>query len=147
MPARGLTQRLAAMAREEQALARAVEHQHLAFGIDRARQPVAAAEPGGDGLAERFDALVGRIAAEIVEMRGEHRPDEGGIGCCGSPTERLIGGLPGSMPAISSVSRTNGERLSAAGAADYGRLALGGHHGHADRAGRARDTGSSVTIE
>ena len=39
-------------------------------------------------------------------------PTNGGIGCCGSPTDRLIAGLPGAMPAMSSVSRTNGERLS-----------------------------------
>src|SRR4029434_2104577 len=43
-------------------------------------------------------------------------PTKAGIGCCGSPTERLIGGLPGSMPAINSVSRTKGERESTAGA-------------------------------
>jgi hypothetical protein len=43
-------------------------------------------------------------------------PTKAGIGCCGSPTERLIGGFPGARPAISSVSRTKGERDSSAGA-------------------------------
>src|SRR5690349_4808850 len=40
-------------------------------------------------------------------------PTNFGIGCCGSPTDRLIGGLPGLMSAIRSVSRTKGERLVA----------------------------------
>ncbi len=101
---------------EEQALARAVEHEHFVFGIDRPRQLVAAAEPFGDGAAERLAALVGRVAAEFVEMGGEFGPTKDGIGCCGSPTDRLMAGLPGAMPAISSVSRTNGERASTAGA-------------------------------
>ena len=62
---------------EEQALARAVEHQHFAFGIDRPRQFVAAAEPGRDRAAERFAAFVGRVAAEFVEMGGNLGADEG----------------------------------------------------------------------
>src|SRR5213075_2013104 len=41
-------------------------------------------------------------------------PTNGGIGCCGSPTVRLIGGLPGSCPGSSSVSRMNGERVARA---------------------------------
>ena len=51
-------------------------------------------------------------------MRGEHRADKGGTGCCGSPTDRLMAGLPGLISAISSVSRTKGERESTAGAVD-----------------------------
>ena len=39
-------------------------------------QAVAPVEPGGGGLAEAFGALVGRIAAEIVEMGLQHRADE-----------------------------------------------------------------------
>src|SRR3569833_223708 len=39
-----------------------------------------------------------------------------GTACCGSPTERLIGGLPGWMPAMRSDRRTKGERESTAGA-------------------------------
>src|SRR5438270_382863 len=35
-------------------------------------------------------------------------PTNGGIGCCGSPTERLIAGLPGAMSANCSASRTTG---------------------------------------
>ena len=116
LPARRRDPALGGNRGEEQALARAVEHQHFVFRIDRPRQLVAAAEPGGDGAAERLGALVGRIAAEFVEMRGELGPTKDGIGCCGSPTDRLMAGLPGSMPAISSVSRTKGERPSTAGA-------------------------------
>ena len=63
--------------REEQALARAVEHQHFAFRIDRPRELVAAAEPGCDRAAERLDAFVGRVAAEIREMRSECRTHKG----------------------------------------------------------------------
>jgi hypothetical protein len=66
-----------------------------------------------DGAAEAFGAGIGRIAAEIRDMRGQHRSDEGGTGCCGSPTAMLIGGMPGFTSANSSLSRTNGERVSA----------------------------------
>src|SRR5262249_60697422 len=45
-------------------------------------------------------------------------PTKSGIECCGSPTDKLMGGLPGSMPAMSSVNRTKGERESTAGAVD-----------------------------
>jgi len=41
------------------------------FGIDGARQFVAAAEPLHDRAAERLDAFVGRVAAEFIEVRGE----------------------------------------------------------------------------
>jgi hypothetical protein len=61
---------------EEQALAGAVEHQHFAFRIDRPRQSVTAAEPGGDRPAERLDAFIGRITAELIQMRGQRRADE-----------------------------------------------------------------------
>src|SRR5262245_16369721 len=37
-----------------------------------------------------------------------------GTPCCGSPTARLIGGLPGSMSPNSSRSRTKGERPASA---------------------------------
>src|SRR6185312_4239570 len=43
-------------------------------------------------------------------------PTKDGIGCCGSPTDKLITGLPGLMSAISSVSRTNGDRPPAGAA-------------------------------
>src|SRR5215471_15638917 len=45
-------------------------------------------------------------------------PTKEGIGCCGSPTERLITGLPGFRLPMSSARRTNGERASAARAVD-----------------------------
>jgi DNA polymerase-1 len=72
-----------------------------------------------------FTTLVRRIAeglgAELPEgMTPSPAPQRGpgGIACCGSPTDRLIGGLPGAMPAISSVKRTKGERDSTAGAVE-----------------------------
>src|SRR5215813_15401151 len=42
-------------------------------------------------------------------------PTKGGIGCCGSPTERLMARWPGFTSANSSASRTNGERVSTRG--------------------------------
>ena len=61
-------------------------------------------------------------------MRGEHRADEmAESACCGSPTDRLMTGLPGSMPAMRSFSRTKGERRFGAAWAGASRLALGGH--------------------
>jgi hypothetical protein len=62
---------------EEESLARAVEHQHFGFGIDRAVEPKAPAEPGGGGLEKRIDAAVGGIAAKVGKMRGQYRADEG----------------------------------------------------------------------
>jgi hypothetical protein len=59
-----------------QTLAGAVEHQHLGFRIDRARQFVAAIEPARCGRPEGVDALVNRVAAELVNAAGQHRPDE-----------------------------------------------------------------------
>ena len=53
------------------------EDEDFAQRIDRAGERVAAAEPGGDRLAEAIGAGIGRIAAEIRNMRGEDRPDEG----------------------------------------------------------------------
>ena len=101
---------------EEQAFARAVEHQHFVFGIDRPRQFVAAAEPVGDRAAERLDALVGRVAAEFVEMGGDLGADERGNRMLRLADREIDGRLARWMPAISSVSRTNGERPSTAGA-------------------------------
>ena len=75
--ARPLTQRAAAMAARNRPSRVPLRTRTSVAGSSGARQPVAPAEPVGDGAAEALGALVGRIAAEIVEMRGEHRPDEG----------------------------------------------------------------------
>ncbi len=64
------------MAAKKQALARAVEHQHLARGIERARQRETPAEPGGGRLAEGVEALVHGIAAELVDVGGQHWANE-----------------------------------------------------------------------
>ena len=65
---------------EKQSFARAVEHQHFVHGIDRALEREARVEPKRDRFAERIEALVHRIAAEFVDMRGDHRPDKSGNG-------------------------------------------------------------------
>ena len=62
---------------EEQAFARAVEHDDLVFGIERARQGVAARQPFPDGAAEILVALVGRVAAEFGEVLLQNRADKG----------------------------------------------------------------------
>jgi hypothetical protein len=51
----------------EQALAGAVQRDHLRVGVDA--DAVAAGEPGGDGGAELGGALVRRVAAELVGLR------------------------------------------------------------------------------
>ena len=63
---------------QEQALAGAVEHQHFRGGIDGARERVAAVEPLRDGFAEGIEPLVHRVAAELIDMRRDDRPDERG---------------------------------------------------------------------
>ena len=50
--------------REEQALARAVEGQHLARKVDRLGEPVAPDDPAGDRLAQLVRAADPRIGAE-----------------------------------------------------------------------------------
>jgi hypothetical protein len=45
-------------------------------GIDRSRQREAPSEPGRRRLAEHIEALVHGIAAELVDMLGEHRSDK-----------------------------------------------------------------------
>src|SRR5262249_21579588 len=59
-----------------------------------------------------------------------------GTPCCGSPTAKLIGDLPGSMSPKSSRSRTKGERPTAAREGGGGG-ALGGGERNRKRAGRA----------
>ena len=110
-PARPRTQRLARDGGEEQAFARAVEHQDFGLRVDGARQPEAPAEPAGGGAAKRLGALVGRIAAEIGEMGGEHRPDERRdrmLRLADRQVDRRLARL--ARRPSSSLSRTNGER-------------------------------------
>ena len=61
---------------EEQPLARAVEHQHLGCRVDRARQPVAAAEPLRRRQAELVEPLVHRVLAEFGDMGGQNWANE-----------------------------------------------------------------------
>ena len=61
---------------EKKPLARAVEHQDFRRRIDPARERIAAVEPFSHGLGERLDALVHRVAAELLDMRRDHRADE-----------------------------------------------------------------------
>ena len=125
---------------EKQALARAVEHQDFAVGIERARQRVAAAEPGRDRAAEFLDALVGRIAAEVIQVRGQHRPDKSGNRVLRLADREIDGGLAG-RDAGDQLGQPH-ERRAAIDrrSSGRGRLALGGHHGHWRRARSARDT-------
>src|SRR5207344_1167401 len=61
---------------EEQALARAVEHNDFGLVVHWPTEVVTLRQPGGGSLAKAFSALVGRIPAEIVQMRLQHRSDE-----------------------------------------------------------------------
>jgi hypothetical protein len=62
---------------EEQPFARAVEHQHFSFRVDGPRKHVPVVQPGGDRAPERLDTFVGRVAAEVGDMRGERWADKG----------------------------------------------------------------------
>ena len=126
---------------EEQTLARAVEHEHFGFGVDRARQLVAAAEPGCDRAAERLDALVGRVATEVCKMLADHRPDEGRDRMLRLPDRKIDDRLArldaGDQLRKAHEGRAGIDRRSSG----KGRFALGGRHGHANRASfEARDT-------
>jgi hypothetical protein len=63
---------------QEQALAGAVQHHDLVHRIDRPRQFESPAEPLRRRLAEVVEPFVHGIAAELVDMGGNHRTDEGG---------------------------------------------------------------------
>ena len=75
-PARGATKVFGGERGEKQSLARAVEHQHFGRRIDRAIEREAAIEPFADGVGELIEALVRRIAAEFLDMRGDDLADE-----------------------------------------------------------------------
>ena len=77
LPARRDTQRLAAIAARNKPSRVPLSTSTSLSGSTGAREFVAAVEPGRDRVAERLDAFVGRIAAEVGEMRGQHRADEG----------------------------------------------------------------------
>ena len=63
--------------RREQSLARAVERQHLRFGIDAAGEGrIAAPSHDGDGLTQRRDAADRRVSAELAKMALKNRPEE-----------------------------------------------------------------------
>src|SRR6202011_5303750 len=62
---------------EEQALARAAEHDDFVFRIERAFKAVAPVEPIDRRAAKLLGTFAERVAAEPREMRREHRPDEG----------------------------------------------------------------------
>src|SRR5207244_11958202 len=62
--------------RKEQALSRPAEHHDLVLGIEWPLEAITSLQPCGDGAAERLGALAGRIAAELVDMRGDHLRDE-----------------------------------------------------------------------
>ena len=61
---------------QEQALARAVEDQHLGRRIDRAGQGESPSEPGRGGGAELVEPLVHGVLAELVERGGQHWANE-----------------------------------------------------------------------
>ena len=61
---------------EKQALARAVQHQDFMRRVDRPRQGKASAEPAGGGLAQRVDAFVHGVAAELGDMGRKNRAHE-----------------------------------------------------------------------
>src|SRR4029453_16858279 len=80
---------------EKQSLARAVEHEDLARGIDGAWQREAPPEPVGGRGAEIVEALVHGIAAEFVDMGRKDGGDEGRYGMLrlahGEADRRLAG--------------------------------------------------------
>ena len=61
---------------QEQALAGAVQDQHLGRRIDRAGQGKSAPEPGRGGVAELVEPLVHGVFAEFVERGGQDWANE-----------------------------------------------------------------------
>ena len=72
----GPTQRFAASAARNRPSRVPLSTSTSRGGIDGARERVAAVEPLRDGFAESIEPLVHRIAAELIDMGGDHRPDE-----------------------------------------------------------------------
>ncbi len=129
--------------REEQAFARAIEHQHVGVRIDRLRKRVAPIQPACRGLAERLDSLVGRVAAEFIEMGGQHRPDEIGDRMLRFADRQIDDRLARLDPG-DEIGQPDERRAAAFGRRRGGResFALGGHHGHrgTQAGGGARST-------
>ena len=85
----------------------------MRLGIDAAGEGrIAAPEPSGDGLTQRRDAADRRVLPNSLKMALSVGPRKGGISARGSPSERSIGGAPGSMPSSSAVRRAKGEATS-----------------------------------
>jgi len=115
---------------EKQSLARAVEHENFARGIDRPWQREAAPEPVGGGPAEVVEPLVHGVAAELVDMGREDGGDEGRNGMLrlahGEADCRLAG-----LGGAKELAQPHEGRAAEVGAGGRGRgLAFGGGHVH-----------------
>ena len=80
---------------EKQALARAVEHQHLTVGIGHAGELVAPRRPFRRGATKLRRAFIARIAPEILDVGGDHLPDEIGhrvLGLADPEVDRRLAG-------------------------------------------------------
>ena len=97
----------------EQRFAAAEHRQHLGRRIER-RKSVPAHEPAGDRLAQRERAERSwDNCASSWRLRPAHRERDAGVGCRGSPIDRLIGANArlGATSATSCRSRSNGYGL------------------------------------
>ena len=80
---------------EKQAFARAVEHEHLAVGIGDAGEAVAPRRPFRRRAAKLRGAFVARIAAELLDVGGDHGADEIGhrvLGLADAEIDRRLAG-------------------------------------------------------
>ena len=129
---------------EKEALARAVEHQHLAVRIRRARQAIAPRRPLGRRFAEMRQAFVPRIAAEVLDVRRDDGRDEIGNRVLGFADAEIDDRLAG-LDAGDEVGETREGRARVDGPAG-GRLGLwlAGYadHDSIQAAGRSAATSS-----
>ena len=98
--------------------------------INRARQREAPSEPCGSSLAERVEALVHGIAAELVDMGGEHGADERRHRVLRLAHRQADGGLAGRQVA-QKLAQPHERRAADIGPGGRGgELAFGGGHEH-----------------
>ena len=115
---------------EEQALARAAEHDDFVFRIERAFEAVAPAEPIDRRATKLLGAFAERVAAEPREMRRQHRPDKGRNRML-RLAHREVDGRLGRLEVAEQLGKAHERRARVGGPSGRrGSLAFGIRHGH-----------------
>jgi hypothetical protein len=125
---------------EKQPFARAVEHQDFTPRIDRTRQREAPSEPAGGRLAKVVEAFVHGIAAELVDVGGDHARDECRHAMLRFAHRQADRGLAGLDVAQKFAQPHEGRAANVGPHGRGGRNAFGGGHEHRQSGASTRRT-------